>query len=126
MASTLRALSEAEGEWAPLLVRSGPDGPTVAALLAGDPEELRGAVGKIRGEEPNTGLLSFRNLMKDLSRIRHDINNPLTAAFAEVQLLMMDVDPASETGEALGVVEEQLFRIRDLVAELSSFRPPLR
>jgi hypothetical protein len=50
------------------------------------------------------------------------VNNPLTAALAEVQLLRMDHPPGTEEGEALAVVEEQLKRIRDMVAELAAYR----
>jgi signal transduction histidine kinase len=87
---------------------------------------LESALPRIRGAEANSGLLSFRALLRDLARIRHDINNPLTAAFAEIQLLLMDAEPESETAEALSIVEAQLYRIRDLAAELTSFRAPVR
>ena len=56
--------------------------------------------------------------------MRHDINNPLTAAMAEVQLLLMDLEADSEVGSAIRLVEDQLRRIRDLVAELPEHRPP--
>jgi signal transduction histidine kinase len=126
LSSAVLALSSQSGAWAPLLLRTGAEGLTVTPIVVGDPESLEGALGRIRGEEMNSGLLSYRGLLRDLSRIRHDINNPLTAAFAEVQLLIMDVEPGTELGEALAIVEEQLFRIRDLVAELSSFRSTVR
>jgi signal transduction histidine kinase len=124
--SALSRLGGEGGEWAPLLVSYGDAGPTVTPLLFGYPEDLEGSLPRIRGEEANTGLLSFRALLQDLSRIRHDINNPLTAAFAEVQLQLMDAEPGSESMKALSVVEGELYRIRDLVAELSSFRSPIR
>lgn len=119
-------LGQEEGGWAPLLVRDGPEGPSFTPLILGYSERLDDATPRLRGEEDNSGLLSFRALLQDLSRIRHDINNPLTAAFAEVQLLLMDLEPGSETAEALAIVEGQLFRIRDLVAELTAFRAPSR
>jgi len=122
--SVVSRLQGEEGGWAPLLVEEGESGLCVTPFLLGFPEPLERALPRIRSSEANAGLLSFRALLRDLSRIRHDINNPLTAAFAETQLLLMDVEPETETAEALGVVESQLYRIRDLVAELTSFRAP--
>jgi signal transduction histidine kinase len=124
----LRRLGDAKGPWSPLLVEEGcsdgeetgdvrllPLSPGLSIPLArneaGSPDD--GARG---------GLLSHRLLLKELARLRHDVNNPLTAALAEVQLLRMDHPPGTEEGEALAVVEEQLKRIRDMVADLAAYR----
>jgi signal transduction histidine kinase len=124
--SVISRLQGEVGGWAPLLVLDDDSAPSVAPLLLGYAEALESALPRIRGAEANLGLLSFRALLQDLARIRHDINNPLTAAFAEIQLLLMDAEPESETAEALRIVEAQLYRIRDLAAELTSFRAPVR
>ena len=60
-------------------------------------------------------------LLRIASRARHDINNPLTAATAETQLLLMDVEDG-EVRTALEAIEEQLRRIRDLTAGLTRVR----
>jgi signal transduction histidine kinase len=77
---------------------------------------------RLREEDSRASLLSLRLLVAELARIRHDVNNPLTAALAEVQLLLMDQPGDSEEAESLRVVEAQLKRIRDLVAKLSAYR----
>jgi len=78
--------------------------------------------GRLREEDSRASLLSLRLLVAELARVRHDLNNPLTAALAEVQLLLMDQPGDSEEAESLRVVEAQLKRIRDLVAKLSAYR----
>lgn len=67
--------------------------------------------------------LELRGVLDRVRRVRHDINNPLTAALAEIQLLLMD-ETEGETRESLEVVQEQLRRIRDRVHELAVLRPP--
>ena len=52
------------------------------------------------------------------------MNNPLTAAVAEVQILLMDAAENPEAQEGLLVVQEQLRRIRDLVAATGHLRLP--
>ncbi|HEX7120229.1 MAG TPA: histidine kinase dimerization/phospho-acceptor domain-containing protein [Longimicrobiales bacterium] len=55
--------------------------------------------------------------------VRHDANNPLTAALGHVQLLLDDpaiTDP--EVRETLGVVESELHRLADVLRRLSAFR----
>jgi signal transduction histidine kinase len=63
-------------------------------------------------------------VMRSLSRARHDINNPLTSALAEVQLLLLDGESDPGLAESMEIIQEQLRRIRDLVIGLSRFRPP--
>lgn len=69
------------------------------------------------------GLLELRHALTRVRKVRHDVNNPLTAALAEVQLLLMDVE-GEEARESLEVIQEQLRRIRDRVQELAELRPP--
>ncbi len=115
----VRRLGEAYGPWSPILVsdRWLPIGP-------GWPQRPDDAEERIRQGESQAGFLSFRVAMEDLARVRHDINNPLTAALAEVQLTLLDVEPDTESEESLKVVESQLRRIRDLVQELKHYRIP--
>lgn len=67
--------------------------------------------------------LELCQILSFVARARHDINNPLTSALAETQLLLLDVEDA-ETRAGLETVEEQLRRIRDLVAELQALPRP--
>ncbi len=100
------------GDWNLFLVADGalvplPVGPRlpaswVSARLAEAPE-----------------VFSVEATARALSRIRHDLNNPLTAALAETQLLRLDSEE-----EGLGVIEEQLRRLRDLILELGAWRLP--
>ena len=59
----------------------------------------------------------------EVARIRHDLNNPLTSALAEVQLLLFDAND-EELRESLEVNQNQLRRMRDLIASTSHMRPP--
>ncbi len=135
-------LSGSLAAWSPLLVTGLRD-----ARSSGAPADQAGADSDVSGvrliplspgwpESPNrvserlaaggsaAGYLSFRHAMTDLATVRHDINNPLTAALAEVQLTLLDVEPGSEQEESLQVVERQIRRIRDLVIELNAYRTP--
>ncbi len=56
-------------------------------------------------------------------RIRHDANNPLTAALGHVQLLLDDpavTDP--EVIESLKVVESELRRLTDILRQLNEVK----
>lgn len=58
-------------------------------------------------------------------RIRHDANNPITAALGHVQLLLDDPavrDP--EVRESLQIVESELRRLIDILRELGQVRMP--
>ena len=56
-------------------------------------------------------------------RIRHDANNPLTAALGHVQLLLDDAsitDP--DARESLGIIESELRRLADIIKKLSEVK----
>jgi signal transduction histidine kinase len=56
-------------------------------------------------------------------RVRHDANNPLTAALGHVQLLLEEptaLDP--EVGESLVVVESELRRLIEIMRGLNEVR----
>ncbi len=77
-----------------------------------------------REPEQNPGvLMELQRILADVARIRHDLNNPLTSALAEVQLLLFDVND-EELRESLEVIQSQLRRMRDLVVSTSHMRPP--
>lgn len=130
----LGRLARSFDPWSPLLVRRSPtglepggkatDGVELIPLSPGWPVAPDEARERIEEGGSAAGYLSFRLAMEDLSRVRHDINNPLTAALAEVQLSLLDVEPGSEFETSLRVVEDQIRRIRDLVKSLTRYRTP--
>jgi signal transduction histidine kinase len=118
------AAGPAESGWLPVIVVPA-DGrtPTLLPVSLGwatNPAEL----GRwVEGEE-DAEVLELRHVLTRVARARHDLNNPLTSAMAETQLALLDAaDPGLRSG--LETVEEQLRRIRDLVATLRAFRPPV-
>ena len=120
-------LSGTMDPWAPLLVRGigDPEVPTeLIPLSPGWPESPSKVSERLSTGGSAAGYLAFRGAMADLSKVRHDINNPLTAALAEVQLSLLDVEPDSELETSLKVVERQIRRIRDMVMELNHYRTP--
>ncbi len=51
-----------------------------------------------------------------LSKLRHDLANPLSAIMAEAQLLLLRDPPLDkETLQAIRSIEEQSLRMRDLL-----------
>jgi signal transduction histidine kinase len=62
----------------------------------------------------------FRSMVELVRRVRHDANNPITAALGHVQLLLDD--PAvtdSEVRESLNVVESELRRLIEILRRLN-------
>lgn len=66
----------------------------------------------------------LHEILRFVARIRHDINNPLTAGMAETQLLLMDHGEDGELGESLATIQRQLKRIQALVQDLAHLRRP--
>lgn len=66
----------------------------------------------------------LHEILRFVARIRHDINNPLTAGMAETQLLLMDHGEEGELGESLVTIQRQLKRIQGLVQDLAHLRRP--
>jgi signal transduction histidine kinase len=88
----------------------------LVALSVGNPVPAEFVAERLRSAP---GVFSLRHATHEIARIRHDLNNPLTAAMAETQLMRMDSDD-----QGLEVVETQLRRMRDLIAELAQWRLP--
>lgn len=66
----------------------------------------------------------LHEILRFVARVRHDINNPLTAGMAETQLLLMDLGEGGEVGESLVTIQRQLKRIQGLVQDLAHLRRP--
>lgn len=120
----LVALGRRTGGWSPVLLRESNGELRALPLSPGFIRPVDEVVARVRAGGPDASFVSFRYALGILSRIRHDVNNPLTAALAETQLLRMDAEEGSEEAQSLKVVEEQLQRIRNLIALLNALRPP--
>lgn len=123
-AALARDLRESVGEWVVAVVERDTDDALWVAqpVTAGFPQGLDHFLAQARGDAPGP-LLEVTPILEYLGRARHDINNPLTAALAETQLLLMDVaDP--RVRQSLETIQGQIRRIRDLVAEMDVLRPP--
>jgi len=123
----LMALAESvadAGEGWCLATASGPPEERVRVLSMGFPHtlsEVRRYIDDPRGARGT--LLELRGVLREISHVRHDVNNPLTSALAEVQLILFDAEEG-ELRESMEVVQEQLRRIRDLIASTSHLRVP--
>lgn len=119
----LLRLAREPGAWSPIQLVPGDSGgwdavPLSTAGRQGLPRVLDG----IDGTMSPAGMFSYREMMRIVSDVRHDINNALTAALAETQLALLDVQPETELEAGLRTVEAQLRRVRDLVETLGAVR----
>jgi len=122
--SLILGLGDRSGSWSPVALEERDGEVRGVSVSPGFAFPLDEIVEKVRSGGTEASFLSFRYALGVLSKIRHDVNNPLTAALAETQLLMMDTEEGTEVSQSLGMVEQQLHRIRDLVALLNALRPP--
>ncbi len=61
-----------------------------------------------------------------ITRVRHDINNPLTGVLGQAQLLLRE-DLSEQARKRAVTIEELAVRMRDIVAQLRDVqRPPKR
>lgn len=120
----LVGLGGRDGSWSPVALREHEGELRFVPLSPGFLRPMEELVAGVTTGGPDAAFFSFRYALGILSKIRHDVNNPLTAALAETQLMLMDVEEGTEESQSLRTVEEQLHRIRDLVALLNALRPP--
>jgi signal transduction histidine kinase len=120
----LLVLSRHPGPWAPLFLEKTADGIEVISLSPGYVHTPSDAAARVESGDERAAVLSYRRALPILSDVRHDINNALTAGFAEVQLMLMDRSADDEETEYLRTIESQFRRIRDLIARISPIRPP--
>jgi signal transduction histidine kinase len=65
----------------------------------------------------------YRAMVELVRRVRHDANNPITAALGHVQLLLDDPTvPEGEIRESLAVVESELRRLIEVLKRLQEVR----
>ena len=60
-----------------------------------------------------------------ITRVRHEINNPLTGVLGQAQLLLRE-DLSDRARKRAETIEELAVRIRDIVAELRQVQRPMR
>jgi len=114
----VQAIAATPGPWLALLTANGSAVPISLGWPA-DPAELaRWADGA-----DDADVFELRHVLARVARARHDLNNPLTSAMAETQLALMDAED-TELRAGLEVIEEQLRRMRDLIAALKAIRAP--
>ncbi len=126
----IAAVAETHDPWALLRLEPADDHQAdgdglqvqVLPISPGYPEEVDRVAERLEAEGMDPGYLSHRRVLLDLSRVRHDVNNVLTSALAETQFMQMDNEPGTELAEGLALVEDQLRKIRDLMADLTVLR----
>lgn len=65
----------------------------------------------------------FEEFVALVRRVRHDANNPITAALGHVQLLLEDpAVPEGEIRESLVVIESELRRLIEILRRLNEIR----
>lgn len=117
------AASRLTGPGWTLAVLDPSDPPTARTVSLGYGTELdRVAAFAAHEGEGAEDLLELHRVLVEVARARHDVNNPLTSALAETQILLLDAEQG-EVREGLEIVQTQLRRIRDLVAATRHIRP---
>lgn len=68
-------------------------------------------------------MSELQEIVELVRRVRHDANNPLTAALGHTQLLLDD--PAvtdAETRESLHIIESELRRLTEILRQLNQVK----
>jgi two-component system NtrC family sensor kinase len=91
-------------------------------------EESR-AVSDHSHKEPAVLIAEYEAKLDDvaelITRVRHEINNPLTGVLGQAQLLLRE-DLNERARKRAETIEELAIRIRDIVAELRQIQKPVR
>lgn len=107
--------------WVAVALREGAAGVSARTVSVGYYHELGDVTAFAQEPDASPHLLELFRTLREISRARHDLNNPLTSALAEVQILLLDaVD--GETRDSLEVIQEQLRRLRDLLSATRHLR----
>jgi len=124
LALAIRAAA-AGPEWCVALIREAGDSTVCAQTISMGLVDSLDEVAAF-GHDPTAHperLLELRRVLNDAGRLRHDVNNALTAALAETQILLMDPHE-DEVREALEVIQAQLRRIGEMTASARHLRLP--
>jgi signal transduction histidine kinase len=119
------SLAEDGPGWIVAMV-SDAEAPLIRTISVGKPHTPEEVAARVSAPDDAHGvLLELEGVLSEIARVRHDLNNPLTSALAEVQLLLFDVTDEEER-ESLEVMQEQLRRMRDMIASTKHLRPRRR
>lgn len=124
-ALTLASLAATSGPgWCVALMRNGVGETNVQTISIGPKDSLEevGAFARDPSGHRQT-LLELRRVLRDAGQLRHDLNNPLTVALAQTQVLLMD-DHGDQVREPLEAIQAQLCRIRDIIVAAKHLRTP--
>ena len=92
-----------------------------ASTAADDSRQENTSSGKISEEKLRALVREYEARLDEvadlITRVRHEINNPLTGVLGQAQLLLREELSESARSRALKI-EELAIRIRDVVAEL--------
>ena len=90
------------------------------------PAERDSAAG---AEELNAVVANYEAKLDEvadlITRVRHEINNPLTGVLGQAQLLLRE-DLSERARKRAETIEELAIRIRDIVAQLRQVQRPSR
>jgi|ERR1043166_945109 signal transduction histidine kinase len=67
----------------------------------------------------------FDEVAELITRVRHEINNPLTGVLGQAQLLLRE-DLSDRARKRAETIEEMAIRIRDIVSELRKIQRPAK
>ncbi len=119
------SLPDAGSGWIVAMVSDG-EPPKIRTVSVGRPHRPEEVAARVCEPDGSHGvLLELEGVLSEIARVRHDLNNPLTSALAEVQLLLFDVTDEEER-ESLEVMQDQLRRMRDMIASTKHLRPRRR
>ena len=80
-------------------------------------------------EEQNAVVANYEARLDEvadlITRVRHEINNPLTGVLGQAQLLLRE-DLSERARKRAETIEELAIRIRDIVAQLRQVQKPSR
>jgi signal transduction histidine kinase len=91
--------------------------------------EERNSTTAIAAEELNALVAKYEAKLDEvadlITRVRHEINNPLTGVLGQAQLLLRE-DLNERARKRAETIEELAIRIRDIVAQLRQVQKPSR
>lgn len=102
--------------------------PDTSDSEAAEPLEAS-AAGDRSHKEPSVLIAEYEARLDDvadlITRVRHEINNPLTGVLGQAQLLLRE-DLNERARKRAETIEELAIRIRDIVAQLRQVQKPAK
>jgi signal transduction histidine kinase len=92
-------------------------------------EKIQTATGAETETELRARIAEYEKKMDDIaeliSRVRHEINNPLTGVLGQAQLLLRE-DLSEKARKRAQAIEQLAIRLRDVAAELRQVQRPVK